>query len=84
MSLPFVMTGIVNSSAFHGWFPADQTSRIIAVLFLDDRGDVGGRQAQPRHHQRIQNDPHAVVLLAKDHRIADTFQAVDKGNQVAQ
>ncbi len=61
--------------------PPDGSGRIVAILFADDPGDIARRQLQLRHQQRIQDDPHAVILLPEHERVADApdpFQIVDQ------
>ena len=50
-------------------------------MLPDDRNDVARCKVQSRHEQRIEDNPHAVILLPKHERISnafDPFQIIDQ------
>ncbi len=61
--------------------PPDGPGWIITILLSNDGGNIARHEAQLRHKQGIENDPHAVILLPEHHRIPDPFdplQVIDQ------
>ncbi len=45
-------------------------------MLADDGGNIARREIQLGHLQRIEDDPHAVVLLAEHQRVSDTLDSL--------
>ena len=60
----------------HG-FPTDRAGGKIPILFAHDVRDIRRRQTELRHANRIEDQPHAVVLLSEHRRVTDARQALD-------
>ena len=57
--------------------PPDRAGGKVAVLLVDDIRDIGRRDVELRHADRIKNEPHAVVLRAEHEGIAHSGQQLE-------
>ena len=57
-----------------GWRLTDLTSRDLGILLLDRPHDVGRVEVPHRELLGVEPDPHAVVALAEERNITDTWQ----------
>ena len=61
--------------------PPDRAGRKVRFCSPDDVDDVGGSEIELRHANRVEDHPHAVVLLSEDKGVAharDTLDVVDE------
>ena len=58
-------------------FSPDRPSWKVPILFTDNIGNVGGREAELRHPDRVQDQAHRVILSAEDHRVSDATQSFE-------
>ena len=72
-----MITGIVSSSAFRRRFSPDCPGWKVPILFADNVGNVGGREAELRHPGRVQDQAHRVILSAEDQCVSDATQSFE-------
>ncbi len=66
--------------AFRRRFSPDCPSGKVSILFTDDIGNVGGREAELRHLGRVQDQAHRIILSTENHRVSDatySFEIID-------
>ena len=63
--------------AFRRRFSPDRPGWKVPILFADDSGNVGGREAELRHPGRVQDQAHRVILSAEDHCVSDARQSFE-------
>ena len=66
--------------AFRRRFPPNCPGWKVSILFADDTGNVGGREAELCHPGRVQDQAHRIILPAEHHCISDatySFEIID-------
>ena len=63
--------------AFGGRLPPHHAGRKVPILLADNIRNVSRCKAQLRHPDRVQNQPHTIVLLSKHVGVAHAFEPFD-------